>query len=62
MGASKNGDKRRTKSLRGTRKLPGVKKTTARQRREAIARWRKISGKISLGGLRIRDLIEEGRL
>jgi hypothetical protein len=61
MGASKNGDKGRTKNLQGTRKLCAGEKAAARRRREAIARWRKISGKISLGGLRIRDLIEEGR-
>ena len=43
-------------------RLVPVKKTyTADERRAAIARWIELSKGLSLGGLKIRDLINEGR-
>jgi prevent-host-death family protein len=43
-------------------KLTPVKKQiTPEERREAICRWREMSKGITLGGLKIRDLIDEGR-
>ena len=43
-------------------RLVPLKKTyTPQERRAAIARWTEQSKGLSLGGLRIRDLIDEGR-
>ncbi len=36
-------------------------KSTPERRRAAIARWREISKDIKLRGLKIRDMIDEGR-
>ncbi|HEY8668795.1 MAG TPA: type II toxin-antitoxin system prevent-host-death family antitoxin [Tepidisphaeraceae bacterium] len=41
--------------------VPYKTKTTPEWRRTAIDRWRERSKGITLGGLEIRDLIEEGR-
>lgn len=43
------------------RLVPVKKKHTVEERRAAIARWEKLSKGLSLGGLKIRDLINEGR-
>jgi prevent-host-death family protein len=43
------------------RLVPVKKKTTPQERREAIERWKESSKGITLGGLKIRDLINEGR-
>jgi prevent-host-death family protein len=43
------------------RLVPVKKVLSVAERRRAIARLQKISGGLSLGGLKIRDLIEEGR-
>jgi prevent-host-death family protein len=43
------------------RLVPAAKKTTVQQRRQAIENIRKLSQSLSLGGLKIRDLINEGR-
>jgi len=43
------------------RLVPVGKKTTVEQRRAAIARWREQRKGLSLGGLKIKDLINEGR-
>lgn len=43
------------------RLVPITKKSTAVERRAAIERWMEPSCGLSLGGLKIRDLIEEGR-
>jgi prevent-host-death family protein len=43
------------------RLVPARKKLTIQQRQEAIQRWIESSKGISLGGLKIRDLINEGR-
>lgn len=43
------------------RLVPVKKVSTPDERRVAIDRWIGISKGLSLGGLRIRDLIEEGR-
>ena len=43
------------------RLVPVAKNHTAAERRAAIARWTELSKGLSLGGLKIRDLIEEGR-
>lgn len=43
------------------RLVPVTKKYTATERREAIERIKKLSNGLSLGGLKIRDLIDEGR-
>ena len=40
---------------------PIKKKFSAEERAEAISRIQKLSTGLSLGGLKIRDLIEEGR-
>lgn len=43
-------------------RLVPVKKTyTPEERRAAIAKWAELSKGLSLGGLKIRDLIAEGR-
>jgi prevent-host-death family protein len=43
-------------------KLVPIKKTaTPEERREAIRQWREMSKGITLGGLKIKDLINEGR-
>ena len=42
--------------------VPVKKAATVEMRREAIERWRATSKKIKLGGLKIRDLRNEGRL
>ncbi len=41
--------------------VPFKKELSAEQRTEAINRIRKLSAGLSLGGLKIKDLIEEGR-
>ena len=43
------------------RLVPVRPKSTPAQRRAAIKRWRQLSKGLSLGGLRIKDLIREGR-
>jgi len=43
------------------RLVPVRKRHTAAERAEAIARIRELSRGLSLGGVRIRDLIAEGR-
>ena len=43
------------------RLVPIKKESTAAERREAIERIKKLSKGLSLGGLKIRDLINEGR-
>ena len=43
------------------RLVPVCKRLSREERRAAIARWRESSKGISLGGLRIRDLVNEGR-
>jgi prevent-host-death family protein len=43
------------------RLIPIKKKYTAAERRAVIEEWTKRSKGLSLGGLKIRDLIEEGR-
>ena len=43
------------------RLVPVNKRSTQQQRREAIERIKKLSEGLSLGGLKIRDLINEGR-
>jgi prevent-host-death family protein len=43
------------------RLVPVTKTYTSEDRREAIERIKKLSAGLSLGGLRIRDLIDEGR-
>jgi prevent-host-death family protein len=43
------------------RLVPVAKSYTAAERREAIERIKKLSNGLSLGGLKIRDLIHEGR-
>lgn len=43
------------------RLVPVQKTHTPEERRAAIARWTELSKGLSLGGLKIRDLIEEGR-
>ena len=43
------------------RLVPVNKSSTQSQRRAAIERWMKTSQGLSLGGLKIRDLINEGR-
>jgi prevent-host-death family protein len=53
-----------TITRRGTpvaRLVPVKKKSTEPQRRQAIERIKKLSQGLSLGGLKIRDLIAEGR-
>ncbi len=41
-------------------KSPAKKPKSREERRAAIERWRKLSKGLSLGGLKIRDLINEG--
>jgi prevent-host-death family protein len=41
--------------------VPFKKELSAEQRAEAISRIQKLSAGLSLGGLRVKDLIEEGR-
>jgi len=43
------------------RLVPVKKKYTREERRAAIKRWTELSKGLSLGGLKIRDLINEGR-
>ncbi|HVA46217.1 MAG TPA: type II toxin-antitoxin system prevent-host-death family antitoxin [Pirellulales bacterium] len=43
------------------RLVPVTKKATVEERRAAIARIQKLSQGLTLGGLKIKDLIEEGR-
>jgi len=43
------------------RLIPIEKATTVQERRAAIERIRKMSQRLSLGGLKIKDLISEGR-
>jgi prevent-host-death family protein len=43
------------------RLVPVKQSVTRQERAAAIQRWREESGDISLGGLKIRDLINEGR-
>jgi len=43
------------------RLVPVTKTSTIEQRRAAIEKWKKSSEGITLGGLKIRDLINEGR-
>lgn len=43
------------------RLVPVAKERTEAQRRAIIERWREKSKGLSLGGLKIRDLINEGR-
>jgi prevent-host-death family protein len=43
------------------RLVPLEKISTPQERREAISRWLQSSQRPSLGGLKIRDLIHEGR-
>ncbi|HEY2827463.1 MAG TPA: type II toxin-antitoxin system prevent-host-death family antitoxin [Pirellulales bacterium] len=41
--------------------VPVKKKSTPEERRAAIESWRKMAKGLSLGGLKIRDMINEGR-
>jgi len=41
--------------------VPVVKKTTVEERAAAIAQMKKLRAGLSLGGLKVRDLINEGR-
>lgn len=41
--------------------IPVQKKMTVSQRREAIQRWNETARHLSLRGLQIRDMIDEGR-
>jgi len=41
--------------------VPMKRKTTVEERRAAINHWRQISQHITLGGLKAKDLITEGR-
>jgi prevent-host-death family protein len=43
------------------RLVPVKKKATSQERKEAIERWKESSKGITLGGLKIRDLLNEGR-
>lgn len=43
------------------RLVPVKKQPTIEERRAAIARWKELSKGLSLGGLKIRDLVNEGR-
>jgi prevent-host-death family protein len=43
------------------RLVPVKKQYTAEERQAAIKRWTELSKGLSLGGLKIRDLINEGR-
>ena len=43
------------------RLVPVKKRHSVDERRAAIARWQELSKGLSLGGLRIRDLISKGR-
>jgi prevent-host-death family protein len=43
------------------RLVPVKKTSTPQERRAAIARWTELSKGLSLGGLKIRNLIEQGR-
>jgi prevent-host-death family protein len=43
------------------RLVPAKKQYTAEERRQAIQRMREISERNTLGGLKIKDLIREGR-
>lgn len=43
------------------RMVPIKKQHTVEERRAAIERWTELSKGLSLGGLKIRDLINEGR-
>jgi prevent-host-death family protein len=43
------------------RLVPVTKTYTTQQRRAAIARWMERSKQLTLGGLKVRDLIAEGR-
>lgn len=43
------------------RLVPAKQSVTREERAAAIRRWREVSRDISLSGLRIRDLIDEGR-
>lgn len=43
------------------RMVPVKKQATASERRDAIARWRKILPGVTLGGGRAKDLVDEGR-
>ncbi len=43
------------------RLVPVSKRSTPDQRKAAIQEWRKASKTLSLRGLKIRDLLEEGR-
>ncbi|MGD0462870.1 MAG: type II toxin-antitoxin system prevent-host-death family antitoxin [Tepidisphaeraceae bacterium] len=43
------------------RLVPARKKMPPQQRREAIGRWIESSKGVRLGGLKIRDLVNEGR-
>jgi len=43
------------------RLIPVKKPSTPQERREAIERMRKLSERLTLGGLKIKDLINEGR-
>ena len=43
------------------RLVPFKARTSPAERREAIAAWRKSSKGLNLGGLKIKDLITEGR-
>jgi len=43
------------------RLVPIKKKSTPQERKEAIEHWKESSKGITLGGLKIRDLLNEGR-
>lgn len=43
------------------RLIPVKKKTTPQERKEAIERWKESSKGITLGGLKVRDPIDEWR-
>jgi prevent-host-death family protein len=43
------------------RLVPVKKKYSSKQRREAIERIKKLSQGLTLGGLKIRDMVNEGR-
>jgi hypothetical protein len=43
------------------RLVPAKKKATQQERAEAIARIRELSKGVTLGGLKIKDLVSEGR-
>lgn len=43
------------------RLVPAMKENSRERRRQAIERIKKLSERLTLGGLKVRDMIEEGR-